>query len=80
MEVRSPSSSHALVTFLHPDPARTREHRYAHYAWTGPESQNIAARIDPAAVLDRLDDAALAGLFRRSMAIAGRPSVAGKVV
>jgi hypothetical protein len=78
IDVRNPGSSNALVVFSHPDPSRTRESRYAHYLWTGPESQNVSGRIDPAAVLSSLDDAALAKLFRRSMPIAGRPTIEGK--
>ena len=80
VEVRSPGSSNALVVFTHPDPQRTRESRYAHYVWAGPESQNVSSRIDPAAVLARLDGAALARLFRRSMPIAGRPTIGGHTV
>lgn len=78
IDVRNPGASNALVVFQHPDPQRTRESRYAHYLWRGPESQNVSGRIDPGAVLATLDDAALAKLFRRSMPIAGRPTIEGR--
>jgi hypothetical protein len=78
VDVRNPGASNALVVFQHPDPRRTRESRYAHYLWRGPESQNVSGRIDPAAVLAALDDNALARLFRRSMPIAGRPTIEGR--
>jgi hypothetical protein len=77
IDVRNPGSSNAIVVFQHPDPQRTRESRYAHYLWRGPESQNVSGRIDPAAVLSALDDTTLTKLFRRSMPIAGRPTIAG---
>jgi hypothetical protein len=78
IEVRSPGASNAIVVFTHPDPRRTRESRYAHYLWKGPESQNVSGRIDPGAVYASLDDAVLARLFRRSMPIAGRPTIEGR--
>lgn len=78
IDVRNPGASNAIVVFQHPDPQRTRESRYAHYLWRGPESQNVSGRIDPVAVLAALDDAALARLFRRSMPIAGRPTIEGR--
>lgn len=78
--VGSPGASNAQVIFQHPDPRRTRENRYAHYLERGPESQNVSGRVDPAAVLAKLDDAALAQLFRRSMPIAGHPTIEGRSV
>jgi hypothetical protein len=66
--------------FRHPDPRRTREHRYAHYIARGPESQNVTGRVDTRAALAELDDAALARYFRRSMAIAGHPTINGRRV
>ena len=78
VDVRNPGASNAIVVFQHPDPQRTRESRYAHYLWKGPESQNVSGRIDPAAVLALLDEPTLAKLFRRSMPIAGRPTIDGR--
>jgi hypothetical protein len=78
VDVRNPGASNAHVVFLHPDPARTREHRYANYVWRGPESQNVSGRIDPGAVLNSLDETTLVRLFRKSMPIAGRPTIEGR--
>ncbi len=80
VDVRNPGSSNALVVFTHPDPHRTRDSRYAHYTWTGPEAENISGRIDPAAVLALLDEPALTNLFRRSISMAGRPTIAGQPI
>ena len=77
IDVRNPGASNALVVFTHPDPQRSRQSRYAHYIWKGPESLDVSRRIDPAAVLALLDDAALSNLFRQSIALAGRPTIAG---
>ena len=78
--VNNVGASNAQVIFQHPDPRRTRQNRYAHYLERGPESQNVSGRVDPAAVLEKLDDAALAHLFRRSMPIAGHPTIEGRTV
>jgi len=78
--VNNVGASNAHVIFQHPDPRRTRENRYANYLERGPESQNVSGRVDPVTVLAKLDDAALADLFRRSMAIAGHPSIEGRLV
>jgi hypothetical protein len=78
VEARNPGASNLHIVFLHPDPRRTREHRYANHVWKGPESQNITGRIDPAVALESLGDADVALLFRRSMPINGRPSIAGR--
>ena len=80
VDVRNPGSSNALVVFTHPDLQRSRENRYAHYIWKGPEAQNVSGRVDPRAVLALLDDAALTGLFRRSIPLAGRPTIAGRAI
>ena len=77
--MRSPGASNAQVVFQHPDPRRTRENRYAHYIAHGPETQNVTGRVDTRAALAELDDAALARFFRRSMAIAGHPSIDGRL-
>ena len=78
VDVRNPGASNAQVFFVHPDPRRTRENRYAHYLWRGPESRNVSGRLDPAVVLDSISDAALAELFRRSMPMSGRPTIEGR--
>ena len=80
VEMQNPGASNAQVVFQHPDPRRTREHRYAHFLVSGPESQNVTGRIDVETALRELDDAALGGLFRRSMVIAGHPTIGGRLV
>lgn len=78
VQVGNVGSSNAQIVFQHPDPRRTRDNRYAHYISSGVETQNVSARLDPKAVLSTLDEPALARLFRRSMQIAGRPSIEGE--
>jgi hypothetical protein len=76
--VTNVGASNAQVIFQHPVGAR--ENRYAHFPWHGPESQNVAGRVDPAAVMSQLDDATLQRLFRRSMPISARPTIEGRIV
>ena len=71
-EVRAPGASQAMVVFLHPDRTRTALDRYAYWAYAGPEAEDVTARLTPARVLDALDDAALAELFRRAIPIAAQ--------
>jgi hypothetical protein len=78
--VRNPGASNAQLIFTHPDGRSSRDHRYAQITWNGVESQNTQGRIDPAVVLASLDDAALARHFRRSMSMAGRPVLNGRVL
>lgn len=80
VEMKNPGASNAQLVFHHPDPTRTRENRYAHYLARGPESQNVTGLIDTDAALENLDDAAVARLFRRSMVIAGHPTINGRRV
>jgi hypothetical protein len=80
VDVRNPGASNAHLFFVHPDPRRTRENRYAHVLWRGAESLNTSGRLDPVSVLDSLSDEQIAGLFRRSMPVAGRPTIEGRVV
>lgn len=80
VELVNPGASNAQLLFRHPDPRRTRENRYAHFLVRGPESQNVTGRVDTRAALETLDDAALASYFRRSMVIAGHPTINGQRV
>ena len=66
IEVRSPGSSNACVVFHHP---RGIGSRYAWYLATGPEARSVTGRLEPAKVLQAIDDRALAMLFRRSTPI-----------
>ena len=70
VEARAPGASNIMVVFHHPDHRTSRLNRYAWINWTGAESRDVAARLDDKAVLDKLSDAQLARLFRRSMPIA----------
>ena len=69
VEVRAPGASNAMLVFHHPDGRTSRLNRYAWYTWPGEESRNVTARLTPKQVLERLTDAELAMLFRRSMPI-----------
>lgn len=78
VDVRNPGASNAQLFFVHPDPRRTRENRYAHCLWQGPEARNVSGRLDPDRVLESLSDAAVGELFRRSMPMSGRPTIEGR--
>ena len=78
--MRNPGASNVQVFYGHPDPTRTRENRYAHYLWQGPEALNVSSRLDPATVLDSLTDDMIAHLFLRSMSMSGRPTIEGRAV
>ena len=71
-EVRSPGSSQVMVVFQYPDRTRTALDRYAWWANSGPEADDVTARLVPATVLKQLDDVALTDLFRRSIPIANQ--------
>lgn len=71
-EVRAPGASQVMVVFQHPDRTQSTLDRYAWWANPGPEAEDVTARLTPARVLDALDDAALAELFRRAIPIAAR--------
>jgi hypothetical protein len=67
--VQSPGSSNAMVMFRHPDGESSRKDRYNWYISKGPEARSVTSRLSPQKVLDSLDDATLAQLFRRSMRV-----------
>ncbi|MBA3672107.1 MAG: hypothetical protein H0W68_08820 [Gemmatimonadaceae bacterium] len=67
--VQSPGSSNAVIHFRHPDGASSRKDRYNWVITNGPESRSVTARLEPETVLDSLNDAAIARLFGRSMAV-----------
>ncbi len=64
-----PGSSNVMILFRHPDGSTGRRDRYAWYNANVAEAKNVTARLDPKAMLDRLDDPQLALLFRRSMLV-----------
>jgi hypothetical protein len=69
VNVQNPGSSNAIVIFRHPDGASSRKDRYNWFISKGPEARSVTSRLTPEKVLDGLDDAALAQLFRRSMRV-----------
>src|SRR5690349_3327957 len=69
VDVDLPGSSNVMVTFRHPDRGSARLDRYNWYLSHGPEARSVTSRLSPAKVLEALDDAELARLFRRSMRI-----------
>ena len=77
VQVQMPGSSNAMVLFRHPDGASSHRDRYNWYISTGPEARSVTTRLSPALVLEKLDQAQLAKLFSRSIAVS-RPPVAAK--
>jgi hypothetical protein len=69
VEIRAPGASNVMVVFHYPDGRSSRLNRYAWYVWAGAEARDVTARLKPAQVLDHLEDADLARLFRRSMPV-----------
>lgn len=69
VDVDLPGSSNVMVIFRHPDRGSARLDRYNWYLSHGPEARSVTSRLSPAKVLDALNDAELAKLFRRSMRI-----------
>ena len=67
--VQNPGSSNVMVLFRHPDGESSRKDRYNWYISRGPEARSVTSRLSPQKVLDILDDATLAQLFRRSMRV-----------
>ena len=67
--VQNPGSSNAMVVFRHPDGESSRKDRYNWYISKGPEARSVTSRLSEKKVLDALDDATLAQLFRRSMRV-----------
>jgi hypothetical protein len=74
--VQAPGSSNAMVVFRHPDGQSSRLDRYNWYINHGPESRSVTSRLSPEKVLERLNAAEIAALFRRSMPVS-RPDPLG---
>jgi hypothetical protein len=74
--VQSPGSSNAMVVFRHPDGLSSRLDRYNWYISNGPESRSVTSRLSPDKVLEHLNAAEIAALFRRSMPVS-RPDPLG---
>lgn len=69
VDVDLPGSSNAMVIFRHPNGRSARMDRYNWFISRGPEARSVTSRLSPVKVLDSLDDAELARLYRRSMSI-----------
>lgn len=73
VNIQSPGSSNAMIMFRHPDGRTSRLDRYNWVITNGPESRSVTARLEPARVLEQLDDVAIKRLFARSMPVS-RPN------
>ena len=69
VEVTNPGASNAMVVFHHPSGSSSRLDRYAWFITRGPEARSVTARMTKKQVMDALDAADIAELFRRSMSI-----------
>ena len=69
VEVDLPGSSNAMVIFRHPDPASSRQDRYNWFLSHGPEARSVTSRLSRDRVMQMLDEAELARLYRRSMKV-----------
>jgi hypothetical protein len=67
--VELPGSSNAMVVFRHPGGNSSRMDRYNWYISHGPEARSVTSRLSRQKVLESLDAAAIAALFRRSMPV-----------
>jgi hypothetical protein len=69
VDVDLPGSSNAMIIFRHPDRGSSSQDRYNWVISTGPEARSVTSRLEPARVLDGLDEEDIAALFRRSMRV-----------
>jgi hypothetical protein len=69
VEIDLPGSSNAMIIFRHPDRGSSGQDRYNWVISTGPEARSVTSRLDPARVMEGLDDEEIAALFRRAMRI-----------
>jgi hypothetical protein len=67
--VQSPGSSNAMILFRHPDGRSSRLDRYNWFISHRPEARSVTSRLSPDQVLQELDAAEIARLFRRSMPV-----------
>jgi hypothetical protein len=69
VEIDLPGSSNAMIIFRHPDRKSSGNDRYNWVISSGPEARSVTSRLEPARVLEGLDQGEIAALFRRSMRI-----------
>lgn len=68
-----PGSSNAMIVFRHPDGESARRDRYNWFISAGPEARSVTSRLSIDKVMEHLDDAKLAIMFRRSMPVSREP-------
>ncbi len=69
VEVGLPGSSNAMVIFRHPNGRSGRMDRYNWFISSAPEARSVTSRLSVDGVMERLDDATVGMLFRRSMPV-----------
>lgn len=69
VEVDLPGSSNAMIIFRHPHEGTSGKDRYNWVISSGPEARSVTSRLEPARVMEGLDDEEIAALFRRSMRV-----------
>jgi hypothetical protein len=69
VEIDLPGSSNAMIIFRHPDGKSAKKDRYNWVISSGPEARSVTSRLEPARVMEGLDEEEIAALFRRSMRI-----------
>jgi hypothetical protein len=75
VDVDLPGSSNAMVIFRQLNTGTARLDRYSWFISKGPEARSVTSRLSKQKVLESLDEADLARLYRRSMPIS-RPGAA----
>jgi len=75
IDVDLPGSSNAIVFFRHPDGGSSGLDRYNWYISNGPEARSVTSHLSKTKVLESLDDAEIAALYRRSMRISRPDSI-----
>jgi hypothetical protein len=78
VDVTSPGSSNAMVVFRHPDGVSSRRDRYNWYISHGPEARSVTSRLVPEKVLEHLNNAEIAALFKRSMSVSRPDPITGR--
>jgi hypothetical protein len=69
--VKLPSHSSAMLIFQHPDGRSSAGDRYAWLNVPGPTALNPRERLSATDLLEKITDAEIARLFRRSMGVSG---------
>ena len=69
IDVDLAGSSNAMVLFRHPAGGSSRLDRYNWYISNGPEARSVTSHLSKTKVLESLNDADIATLYRRSMRV-----------